>query len=216
MPGHRLPDPLTVRPVADPQAVVRGEKYRISVLTDGLLRLEYADDGTFEDRASAFALHRELPVPDFTVRDGGHALEIVTNRLHLVYDRGPFSTSGLSVQVRGGVSSWHSVWRYGESARDGSVEIPGYHDYGRHLLAVQQARGAGPVGGDEGPALRDLDALVDVHAWIASAYDPLGSRRSEIHPRTSRNQRHEYYGDYLQRRAHETSPVSRVQNAYTR
>jgi len=118
MPGHRLPDPLTVRPVADPQAVVRGEKYRISVLTDGLLRLEYADDGTFEDRASAFALHRELPVPDFTVRDGGHALEIVTNRLHLVYDRGPFTTSGLSVQVRGNVSNYHSVWRYGEPAAD--------------------------------------------------------------------------------------------------
>ena len=118
MPGHRLPDPLTVRPVADPLAVVRGEKYRISVLTDGLLRLEYADDGTFEDRASAFALHRELPVPDFTVRDGGHALEIVTNRLHLVYDRGPFTTSGLSVQVRGNVSNYHSVWRYGEPAAD--------------------------------------------------------------------------------------------------
>ena len=46
-----------------------------------------------------------------------------------------------------------------------------------------------PVGGDEGPALRDLDALVDVHARIASAYDLFSSRRSEIHPPTSHNQR---------------------------
>ena len=33
------------------------------MLTDGLLRLEYSADGVFEDRASAFALFRDLPVP---------------------------------------------------------------------------------------------------------------------------------------------------------
>lgn len=118
MSNHLLPDPLTAHPVADPRAVVRGETYRITVLTDGLLRLEYAADGQFEDRASAFALHRELPVPAFTVRDAGHALEIVTDRLHLTYDRGPFTTSGLSVQVRGNISNYHSVWRYGEPTGD--------------------------------------------------------------------------------------------------
>ena len=118
MPDHQLPDPLVVRPVADCRAVVRGEKYRITVLTDGLLRLEYAEDGVFEDRASAFALHRQQPVPDFSVRESGHALEIITDRLHLTYDRGPFTTSGLSVQVRGNISSYHSVWRYGQPAAD--------------------------------------------------------------------------------------------------
>ena len=118
MPGHRLPDPLPVSPLADPRAVVAGSRYRITVLTDGLLRLEYAEDGVFEDRASAFALHRDLPVPAFTVRETDAALEIVTERLHLVYDRGPFSTSGLSVQVRGNISTYHSVWRYGEPAAD--------------------------------------------------------------------------------------------------
>ena len=30
--------------------VIAGEKYRISVLTDGLIRLEYAQHGVFEDR----------------------------------------------------------------------------------------------------------------------------------------------------------------------
>ena len=81
MPGHRLPDPLPVSPLADPRAVVAGSRYRITVLTDGLLRLEYAEDGVFEDRASAFALHRDLPVPAFTVRETDAALEIVTERL---------------------------------------------------------------------------------------------------------------------------------------
>jgi hypothetical protein len=111
---HRLPS----HPVADPAAVVRGERYRITVLTDGLVRLEYAADGVFEDRASTFAVNRLLPVPEFRVLQTGAAVEIVTSRFRLTYDRGPFTTSGLSLAVGGGISSFHSVWRYGEEVRD--------------------------------------------------------------------------------------------------
>jgi alpha-glucosidase (family GH31 glycosyl hydrolase) len=109
---------IETRPQADPDAVVQGDLFRITVLTSGLLRLEYSPDGVFEDRASAFALFRDLPVPSFRVIDTDHHLEIVTDRVHLVYDRGPFSTSGLSIQVRGNVSSYHSIWRYGETPDD--------------------------------------------------------------------------------------------------
>ena len=109
---------LETSPVADPDAVVQGDRWRITVLTDGLIRLEWSEDGAFEDRASTFALRRELPVPEFEVVEGEAALEIVTERLRLVYDRGPFSPAGLSIQVRGDVSNYRSVWRYGEPARD--------------------------------------------------------------------------------------------------
>ncbi|MBM2620324.1 hypothetical protein JIG36_32905 [Actinoplanes sp. LDG1-06] len=107
-----------MHPVADPQAVVRGDRYRITVLTDGLVRLEYAEDGVFEDRASTFAVNRRLPVPEFRVLDGDHEIEVVTSRFRLTYDRGPFTTSGLSLAVGGGISTYHSVWRYGETPDD--------------------------------------------------------------------------------------------------
>jgi alpha-glucosidase (family GH31 glycosyl hydrolase) len=109
---------ITTRPRADPAAVVQGDLFRITVLTSGLLRLEYSPDGVFEDRASAFALFRDLPVPWFRLIETDHHLEIVTDRVHLVYDRRPFSTSGLSIQVRGNVSSYHSIWRYGDTPDD--------------------------------------------------------------------------------------------------
>ena len=109
---------ITTRPQADPAAVVQGDLFRITVLTSGLLRLEYSPDGVFEDRASAFALFRDLPVPWFRLIETDHHLEIVTDRVHLVYDRRPFSTSGLSIQVRGNVSSYHSIWRYGDTPDD--------------------------------------------------------------------------------------------------
>ncbi|MCY1138080.1 hypothetical protein OWR29_08735 [Actinoplanes sp. Pm04-4] len=107
-----------MRPVADPAAVVRGERYRITVLTEGLVRLEYAEDGVFEDRASTFAVNRQLPVPAFQVFENDDHLEVVTSRFRLTYDRGPFTTSGLSLAVGGGISTYHSVWRYGQAPED--------------------------------------------------------------------------------------------------
>jgi alpha-glucosidase (family GH31 glycosyl hydrolase) len=105
-------------PAARPGAIVSGERWRITVLTDGLVRLEWSPDGGFEDRASTLAVHRDLPVPAFSVAESDGALEIVTARFRLVYDRGPFTPSGLSLQVRGNVSTYHSVWRYGEPIDD--------------------------------------------------------------------------------------------------
>ncbi len=105
---------LAQDPVADPAAIVQGTHFRITVLTDGLLRLEWSDDGAFEDRASTFAVRRRLPVPDFRVIERADVLEIVTDRLHLTYDRGPFSAAGLSVRLRGNATNYRSVWRFGE------------------------------------------------------------------------------------------------------
>lgn len=105
-------------PVADAAAIVGGDgkKYRFTMLTDGLIRYEYAEDGQFEDRASTFALFRKLPVPKFRVidlEDGG--LQIVTARARLTYDRKSFTTNGLKAEVLGNVSDWKSVWRYGST-----------------------------------------------------------------------------------------------------
>jgi len=90
---------LPSSPVARPEAVLQGDRWRITVLADGLVRLEWSEAGDFEDRASTFALHRDLTVPDFEVIDGEGTLEIVTDRLRLTYDRGPFTPAGLSVQA---------------------------------------------------------------------------------------------------------------------
>ncbi|WP_372593751.1 TIM-barrel domain-containing protein [Actinotalea sp.] len=109
---------LGSRPSADPAAVVRGDHYRITVLTEGLVRLEWSPDGEFEDRASTFALNRELPVPSFQVLDAGDHLEIVTDRFRLDYDKGPFTTSGLSLSALGGLSDYQSVWRFGRPVAD--------------------------------------------------------------------------------------------------
>jgi hypothetical protein len=107
-------------PKAHQEAIVAGPRhtqstYRFTVLTPGLIRYEYAADCKFEDRASTFAINRALSVPKFRVVDTGRDLEIITEKFHLRYDKeSGFSPSGLTAQVLGGLTEWHSVWRYGD------------------------------------------------------------------------------------------------------
>lgn len=99
-------------PAADPGAVVTGANWRITVLHDGLFRVEWSEDGGFEDRASTFAIRRRLAVPDYAVRRIDCGVEITTARARLRYDGRPFSARGLSVETLG-----HGAhrWRYGEN-----------------------------------------------------------------------------------------------------
>ena len=65
-------------PIANKNAVVAGDKYRFTVLTERLIRIELSSDGDFEDRATQFAVNRNLPVPEFSIEENGESLTITT------------------------------------------------------------------------------------------------------------------------------------------
>ena len=90
--------------------MVTGEKYRITILTESLIRLEYSEDGVFEDRATQMAFHRNFPKAEYKLLSGEDGIEIHTSRIHLIYDEKEFSSHGLSVQVKGNLSDYHSIW----------------------------------------------------------------------------------------------------------
>lgn len=106
---------IKMSPVANRKAIVQGDKYRFTVLTPQLIRLEYDEAGIFEDRATQVVLNRNFPVPEFRVVEKPDSLEIITSKLHLVYDKKRFSKNGLSIDVNGNVSDWKSKWHFGES-----------------------------------------------------------------------------------------------------
>ena len=105
---------VETRPLAMKENMVQGDKYRITLLTEGLVRLEYSEDGIFEDRATQFAFYRDFPKADFRVVKTEDGIEIHTSRIHLIYNEKSFSSFGLSIQVKGNLSAYHSIWRYGE------------------------------------------------------------------------------------------------------
>ena len=52
--------------------VIEGENYRISVLTESLVRLEYSEDGVFEDGQTQVVQHRDFgPVAFFFQAEDG-------------------------------------------------------------------------------------------------------------------------------------------------
>ncbi len=56
---------IQAEPVCRKENVIQGTDYRISVLTAGLVRLEYSEKGIFEDRPTQVVWNRDLGVCDY-------------------------------------------------------------------------------------------------------------------------------------------------------
>jgi len=86
-------------PVADESAVVVCGNARFTVLTSRLVRMEWAADGAFEDRATLAIVNRHLEVPAFRVSRTRGGVTIRTKDLTLRY-KGPgkFAEGNLSVE----------------------------------------------------------------------------------------------------------------------
>ena len=81
------------------------ETVRFTIITDGVIRMEYAKDGHFVDEASQVAVIRDYPAVDFKVKEG-KTIEITTAKLQLKYKKssGAFTTENLSISSLKGVN----------------------------------------------------------------------------------------------------------------
>lgn len=91
-----------------------GDKYRITVLTSQLIRMEYSELGIFEDRKTQIVQNREFKPFKFNVIDEKDRLEIITEHLHLHYKKGVFSAKNLFVDVKDNLSDYGGRWYFGE------------------------------------------------------------------------------------------------------
>jgi alpha-glucosidase (family GH31 glycosyl hydrolase) len=100
---------------ADPRAIVEVGQARFTVLTPAMIRMEWAEDSQFEDRASILFLNRRLPVPEFTVTRTEESVAIETNAIRLRYrhNSGMFDTTNLRIEFA--VAGETGVWRPGAS-----------------------------------------------------------------------------------------------------
>ncbi len=101
----------------DDACVIVGDHWRIGVLTESLIRLEWSEDGAFEDHCSQTVINRNFLSQDSVERrvyDQDGLLVIDTPYLHLSYDRRPFSKEGLQIQVKG-MDGFNGTWHYGAS-----------------------------------------------------------------------------------------------------
>ena len=71
--------------VANEKSIIQGEKYRITILTDRLVRLEYSEEGIFEDRPTKLVWNRNFEVPEFQVKEDEKYFEIATKYFKIYY-----------------------------------------------------------------------------------------------------------------------------------
>ncbi len=89
-----------LNPVAHKNSSVVVGKARFQMLTDRLIRLEWAEDGVFEDRATLTVVNRRLPPLAFTLKEHANGeLTIDTGALKLTYrpSERPFEQDDLTV-----------------------------------------------------------------------------------------------------------------------
>lgn len=99
---------LPLQPLADPDAIVLAGNARFTVLTARLLRLEYAPNGRFEDRASQLVWYRQQPVPQFTTHQADGWLTIETEHLQVRYQlERPFAPDTLTISGAALAAPWH-------------------------------------------------------------------------------------------------------------
>ena len=100
-------------PKADEKAQVVVGNARFTVLTPQMIRMEWAEDGKFEDRASLTFVNRKLDVPAFKVRETRSKLTITTSNVTLTYVKGAkFSADNLKAEIL--VAGNKVVWHYGD------------------------------------------------------------------------------------------------------
>ena len=109
---------VETHPLALSENMITGDKYRITFLTEGLIRLEYDEEGVFEDRPTQMVFFRDFPKADYRVVRTEDGIEVHTKRIHLIYNEKEFTSWGLSIQVKGNLSAYHSIWHYGEEIHD--------------------------------------------------------------------------------------------------
>ena len=104
----------TMEPVGREENTIQGKKYRFTLLTSRLIRMEYREDGKFEDRPTQSVWNRRFePVAHRLVTEE-EGFELFTDHMHVVYSGKPFSKNSLMVKALGGSHPFGATWYYGE------------------------------------------------------------------------------------------------------
>lgn len=69
----------------DPNSIFQGNKYRITILTERLIRLEYNVDGVFKDTPTELIWNRMFETPKFETKEDQNFLEVTTSYFKLSY-----------------------------------------------------------------------------------------------------------------------------------
>ena len=93
--------------IPQPRNIIRGSKYRFSILSPRLIRIEYNKNGVFEDRATSLVINRNLGNVSFTQNKDELSLKITTDYFTLIYLlEQPITNNNIKVTINGTDREW--------------------------------------------------------------------------------------------------------------
>ena len=98
----------TVESEAHSNIAYQDDQVRITVVTDGVVRLEWEATGKFTDSPSLVASERDYPATDFKVSKKGREVMIQTSRMTVSYkmNSGKFTKHNLTIKAADGFFTW--------------------------------------------------------------------------------------------------------------
>ncbi len=104
----------TSKAISKEKSIFKGEHYRITILSEILIRLEYSEAGKFVDRPTELVLNRDFEIPQMEVQEDENVLVITTKYFKLSYAKNkPFTgtkispDSNLKVSLNGTDKFWY-------------------------------------------------------------------------------------------------------------
>ena len=99
------------------ESMIIGSNYRITILSDVLIRFEYSEDRKFNDNLTLFALNRKFQKPEFSVSEDNYYLVITGKYFKIEYIKGKnFKSSNKLMPdtgLRVSLNNTDKVWYFG-------------------------------------------------------------------------------------------------------
>ena len=157
------------RAIANKQSMIIGEKFRFTVLTERLIRLEYNDNGIFVDDPTEFALYRDFKTPEFTSNEDNNFVIISTKYFKLTYIKGKSFLGGKAnpaANLKVELLNTDRYWYYGH---------PEIRNYGlpNSSLAEGGLKGKGLYSADGMASFDDTSSLIFNEDGTVSKNDEL-------------------------------------------
>jgi len=147
--------------------IVQGNRFRISILTDRLIRLEYNKNGQFNDLATALVMCRIFDKPECNIREDNNFLEIVTKYFKLEYSKEmPFKGTSVNPikNLKITLNGTQQYWYYGHP------EVRNYYGSNNCLGCNQE--------GNRNKGLYSLDGFVSFDDSNTLRLDTFGTINS--------------------------------------
>lgn len=95
---------------AKDSSIFQGKYYRITILSERLVRIEYNKEGIFEDRPTQLAIFRDFDTPKIEVKQDSKFLEITSRYFRLIYNKEGDIKSASNLKIH--LESTNRVWYY--------------------------------------------------------------------------------------------------------